>query len=96
MCQFQPLARPGKNHRVLADHITFADRLDWNFISDVLCLAQDFSESFRAATGRVLFHAMVRFDDLGTEFVPKNICSSLCKSKKRVYPHAEVGRENNR
>src|SRR6266478_3302639 len=86
----------GKNHGVLADHVAFADRLNRNLIIDPSCLAQNFRERFGSATRRIFFGAMMGFDNLAMEFSTKNLCSSVCQSKKRVDTHTEVRCEHDR
>ena len=76
---------------MLADHVAFANRLNWNLIGHVLCLAQNPSEGFCGPAGRIFFHVMVRFDYFGIEISAKNLPSSVRQSKKRVHAHAEIG-----
>src|SRR5439155_11033362 len=75
--KLETFARSGKNHGVLSDHVAFANRLNWNLIGHVLCLAQNPSEGFCGPPGRIFCHVMLRFDYFGIEISSKNIASSV-------------------
>ena len=69
MRELKALARSRENHSVLADYLAFANRLNRYFF--FLHGFRNLSERFRRAAGRILFHFVVRFDDLGIEILPK-------------------------
>ena len=64
-------------------------RIDWIGISStrVAFFAQYFGDRFRRAARRVFLHAVMRFDDVRTEFVAKNFgAARLVKAKSALTP----------
>ena len=94
--QLESFARPGKAHRMIANHLALANRLNWNLIIELSRCPQNFRERFRRAAGRILFHAVMGLNNSQIEFWSENFSSFARQSEKRVHADAEVGCENNR
>ena len=67
MRQLEALARSAKNYYVLTDHVALADRHNGNFILHFSYRFQNFRERFGRPARRILFHFVMRFDNLGIE-----------------------------
>src|SRR4029450_4748219 len=96
MRHLKTLACPAEDHRMLADHIAFADRPNRYLIIGVPHLAQNSGKGLRCSAGRVFLRLMMRLNNFNIEFRAKRLGSVTCQGEKRVHACAEVRRENNR
>ena len=69
MRELEAFARSRENYGVLTNDLAFANRLNRYFVLIFSRPFQNLSERFGRAAGRILFHFVMRFDDLGIEFL---------------------------
>ena len=86
MRHLKTLARPAKDHRMLADHIAFADRPNRDLIIGVPRLAQNSGEGLRCSAGRVFLRVMMRFNNFNIEFRPSVSAVLRAKAKSVFTP----------
>ncbi len=68
MRHLKTLAWPAEDHRMLADDIALADRLNRDLIIGVPRLAQNSGKGLRCSAGRVFLRLMMRFNNFNIEF----------------------------
>ena len=96
MRELKALGGPAENYGVLADYVTFANRLNRYLVSSFLRRFQRLGESFRCAAGRVFFHLVMRFDNLGVEITAEQFNSFGRQPEKHIDTDAEIRCEHNR
>ena len=79
---------------MLTDDVAFANRFNRYFGLNLLRRFQNLRESFRRAAGRILFHFMMRFDNLSAEVRTKEFGSLARQPKQRIHPNTEIRCEN--
>ena len=65
MREFKTLARSAKNDRMFPNDIAFANRSNRNFALHFPSRFQNLSKCFGCPAGRIFFHFVMRFDNLG-------------------------------
>ena len=111
MRQLKALALPGKNHGVIAHHVTAAHRVNSDLRLAALAhysfttMAQDFrlpgalqnfNQCFCRSAWRIFLHPVMRFDNFQIEILAENFRSVFGQGEERVYSDAEVRGEDNR
>src|SRR6266404_7972474 len=81
MRQLHSLARPGKDDRVLADHVTLTNRSRRNLVIDLSPFLQNFRERFRSPARRVFLHTMVGLNNFDAKLVAEDFRGVTCQSK---------------
>src|SRR5919198_2765163 len=95
MREFKALAGAAKNDRVLADHVAFANRLDWNFALRFFSCFQNFSQCFGRSAWRIFFHLVMCFDNLGIKIAAELLRGFARQPKEHIDPDTEIRRKHN-
>ena len=96
MRKLKALSGPAENYVVLADDLAFANRLNRDFLLNFLRRFQNLSERFGRSAGGVLFHFVMRLDDLRIEIRTEQVGSFPRQPEQYIHANAEIRRENNR
>ena len=96
MRKLNALAASTKNHGVLTNHIAFANRLNRNFVLNLLRRFQNVTERFGRPAGRIFFHLVMRFDNLCIKIAPEQFASLTGQPEEHINSDAEIRRKHNR
>jgi len=90
MREFKALARSAEHDRMFANNIPFANRFDWDFALRLSTGFQNLSQRFGCAAGRILFHLVMRFDNLGVKIAAESLGSFARQPEEHIDSDAEV------
>src|SRR4029450_5006635 len=95
MREFKPLAWAVENNRMFPNDISFANRLDWNFVLPFFSCLQNLGQRFSRPAGRIFFHLVVCFDNLGVKITSELLGSFTRQPEEHVDSDTEIRCKHN-